>query len=583
MALSWIRESLRLDVSAGQVIYPSIFNRARNFVVRDSTFITVEKVTLAWDAEQERQALDLLRAKRMAGAEVDSSERYPPPRCHPATRKSIRESVTSWFTDDGRTSNMYWILGSAGVGKSAVAQTLAEEALLQHRLGAAFFFSRPNHRDDPVAVIPTIAHQLAIRLPQYKQLIVERLLNDPTMVEKDICSQFRLLIAEPFSVLGANHVSTHPILVIVDGLDECSDKEAQGVLIQLISDCARTCSALTWLNDPSILCICDELLVDGVEGRDDVYRFLWDGFAEIRRRYWEMLDSDWPPEDEVVQIARASSGHFAFASTAIDFIGANPPGNPVLRMQICLNVIDKLPICNINPLRALDLLYLEILSTIPSHVLPNTMKLLSLHFMLQNVTDLGYPSERTVLIDNANVLCLDKATVYAALRDLHSVLEVATAQQAHKPALVTFVAYAMIKHIPLSVSTNRLLEVKAAVTFISILWHATAILLVKDVVLHVFSAEWIQQVRVSRRIVPGETDIISRVTTGYIGRIHHFISPTATLQFRLGFIAVILLLAVDGLGPSAITADTLPLPRPTKIKIANLMRMRAIYWVGTLD
>jgi hypothetical protein len=354
---------------------------------------------------------------------------------------------------------MYWVLSSAGVGKSALAQTIAEEARGRGQLGATFFFSRPNHHDNPMTVASTLAYQFAVHFPHYRKLIVERLGLDPTILEKDLDSQFYLLITQPFDVLQTKNLVNHPLLVVIDGLDECRDTRAQSTFIRLISSCAKShengplcwlvCSRPEWhlkhllpQKDPDIQCICDELLVDGKEGKDDVYRFLCDKFAEIRRYFSDEVDDNWPSEDEIVELSDASSGHFGFASTAMAFVGSDHPGDPVFQLQVVQDVVRTARISgDINPLESLDLLYHRIFDAIPSETLPITLSILSLHELLhEDIPSRGFssvdvPSTHYLVFDNANILLLKKAGFYSALQGLHSVLEIPSAGEAHKRPL----------------------------------------------------------------------------------------------------------------------------------------------------
>ncbi|KAF9443493.1 hypothetical protein P691DRAFT_622128, partial [Macrolepiota fuliginosa MF-IS2] len=68
----------------------------------------------------------LLEDRRIPGAEIDSSTRYPPPKCHPSTREDLRSRITKWLMGDNYERNILCLLGPAGTGKSAVAQTIAE-------------------------------------------------------------------------------------------------------------------------------------------------------------------------------------------------------------------------------------------------------------------------------------------------------------------------------------------------------------------------------------------------------------------------------------------------------------------------
>lgn len=166
----------------------------------------------------------------MAGAEVDSDARQYVPRCHPETRRTLLSHIINWLEGEhDRLWRMLWIMGPAGVGKSAEAQTIAEKLNAEGRLGAALFFSRPNGRDDPKKIITTLAYQLAVRSGQYKRIINQQLAADPTLLEKRLRDQFKLLIISPFRSIMDKDPSTarNPLLVVVDGLDECKSEEAQ--------------------------------------------------------------------------------------------------------------------------------------------------------------------------------------------------------------------------------------------------------------------------------------------------------------------------------------------------------------------
>jgi hypothetical protein len=135
---------------------------------------------------------------------VDSSDRVPPPRCHEGTREKIRNLLIQWLESQFRKWKIIWLYGPAGTGKSAVAQTFAEHCAGLGRLGAAFFFSRANGRNDPKTVVPTIAYQLGVACVEYKTIIAELIANDPLVLKKSPRAQFTDLIAGPFLRLKRN-------------------------------------------------------------------------------------------------------------------------------------------------------------------------------------------------------------------------------------------------------------------------------------------------------------------------------------------------------------------------------------------
>ncbi|KAF9444576.1 hypothetical protein P691DRAFT_796409 [Macrolepiota fuliginosa MF-IS2] len=228
------------------------------------------------------------------GATADSSARDPPPRCHPNTRQSVRERLLICLA---------WLHGSPGVGKSAVAQTFAEDCQAGRCLGGAFFFSRLKGFDKPLRVIPTLAYQLAVNLPGYKAILGQLLADDPAVLQKSMHIQFKKLITEPLSIMTSNHslAVEQPYVMILDGLDECEGESAQCEIIEMISEVTRLRSDL-----PLLWLICsrpeshlkmtfsradfminrgqEELVIDH-ETREDVDRYLRDGFQKIRAKY----------------------------------------------------------------------------------------------------------------------------------------------------------------------------------------------------------------------------------------------------------------------------------------------------------
>jgi hypothetical protein len=132
---------------------------------------------------------------------------------------------------------MLLIFGSAGIGKSALAQTITEDFRKIGCLGATFFFSEQIHCDYATTVFPTIAWQLAIKSPHYRSIIAEQLANNPAILEMDLSTQFQQLIIEPFRRLKIEspYAIRRLLLIILDGLDECRDRSAQRRFIQLMS------------------------------------------------------------------------------------------------------------------------------------------------------------------------------------------------------------------------------------------------------------------------------------------------------------------------------------------------------------
>ncbi|KAJ3573773.1 hypothetical protein NP233_g2212 [Leucocoprinus birnbaumii] len=424
------------------------FNNANNFVINHLYAYNVENVTgpganafLSGNA-----VLQHLLPHTNLDAIVDSSARWPPPSCHPGTRVTICNRLLHWLTDAARQWNFIWLYGSAGCGKSAVAQTFAEQTLEFGRLGASFFFSRPNKRNDPKTVIPTLAYQLAVHCPAYKLVINSRLADDPSLLSKAIPVQFKKLIVEPFVHLQRHDPEAvrEPFLIILDGLDECDGEMIQCEFIRLINELVRVKKdfPLLWAIvsrqeahlQHTFTRIVDsdriELVVDD-ECRSDVDRYLRDGFFDLRREYY--LDETWPPKEQFDAVSKGGDGHFVFAAVALGFIGDKEHASPQERLDQLISFLERVEGASVtNPLTKLDLLYKQILSCIPEKVFPTTWHVLA-HFIYTR--EAFFPLSHTdFLYESAQTFCnfvnIDQATFYNALRHLHSVIDVPPPEQA---------------------------------------------------------------------------------------------------------------------------------------------------------
>ncbi|KAF9442217.1 hypothetical protein P691DRAFT_681947, partial [Macrolepiota fuliginosa MF-IS2] len=418
----------------------SVFTRAHHFTIGALIAITQ-------NIDSGVTVLQQLREKAGPAAMYDSSARAYPPRCHPGTRKRLRSHINRWGAGHGSNRRMLWVLGPAAVGKSAIAQATAEEFDEMERFGASFFFSKPNHISDPDWVIPTLVYQLATKHRQHKHIITQRLVDDPLILEKNRQVQFRKLMIEPFRILMTEYPDAvrEPLLIILDGLDECQDKEAQVEFINLISTHVRQvdkfpllwmiCSRPEWhlqtaLSNVDFEVVCErqELKVRDPEAQADVRHLLGVGFDKIREKYRDRLHNDWPDKDHLLQIATAASGHLGFASFILRFIGDNQYSDPDSQLNICVKFLSGGGIIGtMNPLHALDLLYRQILSDVPVITLPTTMRILGF-FLFHHPN--RFPAD-----DDAKFLNVDQTTFRRSLQNLHSVIHVPPAEESDKTPL----------------------------------------------------------------------------------------------------------------------------------------------------
>jgi Cdc6-like AAA superfamily ATPase len=132
------------------------------------------------------------------------------------------EDISS--SSDNNSSPILWLHGPAGAGKSAIAQTLCQKLEEEGRLGASFFFKREHpSRGHAKRLFATIAYQLALVVPDLNRHISQSVETNPSLVDKSLSTQLRKLIVEPCQ----QSTSTHTLIVVIDGLDECEDQKVQ--------------------------------------------------------------------------------------------------------------------------------------------------------------------------------------------------------------------------------------------------------------------------------------------------------------------------------------------------------------------
>ncbi|KAJ3568951.1 hypothetical protein NP233_g5377 [Leucocoprinus birnbaumii] len=415
------------------------FSHAHHFVINNPTMI---------DASYDSRSMDSLARHTIPGAEFDSSARDPPPRCHPGTRLDLSALFKSWIRDVARQKNLAWLFGPAGVGKSAILQTLAEELSEAPEdfgddiiLGATLFFSKPFKRDDPQRVVLTITYQLAVKFPFYRKYVLGLLNKDPKVVEKSFMEQFKRFIVKPFAKRGTlAGFDRETVLVILDGLDECAGERAQREIVLAIGRFVLQYpgSPLAWIvssrPEPHIRAVLDsraissswihvEVPVNSIQACSDVERYLRSEFESMREKYPFVFDLEegeqWPPEVQFVKITRSSSGLFLFATIAIRFIDDVDFGNPVAQLKQVMDVIESTgQVQESTPFAALDALYAQILLQVPQTIYPTTKRILGC--LTKPYPNISFSS----FAELCNWLGLSQADAYGSLQKLHSVLDV---------------------------------------------------------------------------------------------------------------------------------------------------------------
>jgi len=160
----------------------------------------------------------------------------PAPRnaCTRNTRDAILDTLQVW-ANDKTTTKVYWLTGTAGIGKTTIAYSFSEILRTKDSLGGTFFSSHLRvDTGDVRCIIPTISLQLAGYLPSLSRLILEVVEANPDCSSWKIGKQFLNFIVRPFAAAyGATKEVVVPVIVL-DALDECSDHSLVAELLSMI-------------------------------------------------------------------------------------------------------------------------------------------------------------------------------------------------------------------------------------------------------------------------------------------------------------------------------------------------------------
>jgi len=284
-------------------------------------------------------------------------------------------------------SSLFWLYGGAGVGKSALAQTLSETFQTKRRLAASFFFFRNDStRNNGKVLIPTLVSHLvhSFKGLGIVPLVENRIRDNPAVFTKRFETQIQELLVEPLLGLkSTGALVTDPQLIIIDGLDECEDADVQCELLRVIARAipqipyplrflltsrpeAHIKRVFSHDAEVQAITLCEYNLSEDPDADMDIRNFLEKEFMEIRRIHCvgQHLSDAWPDENAINSLVERSSGHFIYASTVIRYI-RSPKHRPDNRLEVIIRL--RPPREGDQPYAQLDGLYTFIFQGVENH------------------------------------------------------------------------------------------------------------------------------------------------------------------------------------------------------------------------
>jgi hypothetical protein len=221
-------------------------------------------------------------------------------------------------------------------GKSTIAQTVAETAFADGKLGASFFCSRDfAERSNLQAIFPTLAFQLAYKYPHFRRELLQVLEGAPRCWTGSLCSQMEMLIVGP---LEATNIST---LIIIDALDECKDEEPASAILSVLSryvdKIPHVKFFITGRPEPrirsgfrlqSLRPVTEVFRLHDVERSSvdhDIKLYFRTQLTDIAKSRSDCdFTEDWPSSSDIDVLCTKAAGLFIYASTVVKFVASRP-------------------------------------------------------------------------------------------------------------------------------------------------------------------------------------------------------------------------------------------------------------------
>jgi hypothetical protein len=280
------------------------------------------------------------------GAVYDSRERQPHSKCLKGTRVNLLNYINI-LLDNREKTKLIWLHGMAGVGKSAVAFTVAERMRglkvaerinNEMRLAGTFFFSRKHTRCSTTGFFfATLAYQLARNFPSVREEVNRAIREDPALLDHktSLRDQMEALFLQPLFTLRFRLHNCPPPAFVIDALDECMSTSELADLIALLGQALQKPGLpiihilLTSRSETHIRkAIQTEemgslvyeipvregvsatiISLDGADVDNDIYIFLDHSFKELGNCH---PDFPQPPREQLAQLASRAGRRFSW-------------------------------------------------------------------------------------------------------------------------------------------------------------------------------------------------------------------------------------------------------------------------------
>ncbi|TFK36767.1 hypothetical protein BDQ12DRAFT_754965 [Crucibulum laeve] len=288
----------------------------------------------------------------------DATHDRPEPvaRCHPSTRLEVIAEIEKWI-EDGGNCPILWLNGPAGSGKSAISQTIAERYTDKKNVASFFFLRGTGERSKIQHLIPTLAHQVSMFDPAAESILIDTMIKESDLHHKKAISyQLDRLLIKPIKATG---LELSNVIIIIDALDECDDKE---LICQFIEALATICNTpyiqlpfrlfLTSRVEQHIQELFSRLIeqyvvkylsLQNFDATSDIQLYLNSELFSLyqrKSRIMQHIPWPWPSRKHLERLSENAAGSFIIASTLMKFVGEK--GHPDDNLHKALAMTDGL-------------------------------------------------------------------------------------------------------------------------------------------------------------------------------------------------------------------------------------------------
>src|SRR5258706_11423975 len=165
--------------------------------------------------------------------------------CMDGTRQSLLHQIMDWVANKSGQENVfqgnvYWVYGSPGIGKTLLAHSICASLHKQNHLAGAFFCRRDDpNLSEPLNILPTFIHKLAILLPPFRTIVAKHFRDDPNLTPQSMKGSHFL----DFICSLPRHLE-HSLVFVIDAFDKCGDARSRPSLLKVLTN---TAAQAPWL------------------------------------------------------------------------------------------------------------------------------------------------------------------------------------------------------------------------------------------------------------------------------------------------------------------------------------------------